>query len=122
MKAPTSIDLSPEAVAQLIVKIQESQIDAQTQLLLLGLIDFCLWLQFMLTESKISISRLKNLFGLATNFKRSSTTQLSFQDMAHPSKIEKCNLCLRNIVLTISQEGHHLSRSDLVILMSCVAS
>ncbi len=66
MKAPTPIDLSPEAVAQLKVKIQESQIDAHTQLLLLGLIDFCLWLQFKLSESKISISRLKNLFGLAT--------------------------------------------------------
>ncbi len=69
MKAPTPIDLSHEAVAQLKVKIQESQIDAQTQLLLLGLIDFCLWLQFKLSESKISISRLKNLFGLATKKK-----------------------------------------------------
>lgn len=69
MKAPTPIDLSPEAIAQLKAKIQECQIEVRTQALLLGLIDFCLWLQFKLTESKISISRLKKLFGLATKKK-----------------------------------------------------
>ncbi|MFI4938428.1 MAG: hypothetical protein ACHQJ6_07975 [Candidatus Berkiellales bacterium] len=45
MKAPTPIDLAPEAVAQLKEKIRDSQIEEQTQDLLLGLIDFCLWLQ-----------------------------------------------------------------------------
>ena len=65
MKTPTPIDLSPEAVDQLKQTIQESKIDPKTCAILLGLIDFCLWLQFKLNESKISINRLKNLFGLA---------------------------------------------------------
>lgn len=64
MKAPTPIDLSAEAVAELKQTIEQSPIDKKTKSLLLGLIDFCLWLQFKLQESKISINRLKNLFGL----------------------------------------------------------
>lgn len=64
MKTPTPIDLSAEAVAELKLTLQQSSIDEETKSLLLGLIDFCLWLQFRLQESKISINRLKNLFGL----------------------------------------------------------
>jgi transposase len=101
MKAPIPIDLSPEAVAQLKVKIQESQIDAQTQNLLLGLIDFCLWLQFKLTESKISISRLKNLFGLATKKKNlnDAHNNVAVIDVVHPSQPANQSVVSNNIAI-----------------------
>lgn len=73
-------------------KIQNSQIEVQTQAVLLGLIEFCLWLQFKLTESKISISRLKKLFGLAAK-KKSNTVvpnKVSNIENLESNDIEKC--------------------------------
>lgn len=59
MKAPTPIDLSAEAVADFKLTLHQSPIDEKTKSLLVGLIDFCLWLQFKLQDSKISIKAYK---------------------------------------------------------------
>lgn len=88
MKAPTPIDLSPEAISQLKETIHQCGIDAKTESLLFGLVDFCLWLQFKLQESKISIGRLKSLFGMP---KKSPLTTLANENNSstdEPPKID----------------------------------
>ena len=59
MTTPKKIDLTYEQVKALKQGIIESNLDESYKELLQGVIDFCVWLQGLVLEKRISISRLK---------------------------------------------------------------
>jgi len=72
----TSADDSPEHVTLTLTeanalkdRIKTSPLSSKDIKLMIGLINFNLWLQQRLTRAKLSIKRLKNLFGITTKKK-----------------------------------------------------
>lgn len=62
MAAPKRIELTIDEQNQLKERIKQSQLNADDQNILLGMIDFNQWLQFSLQEKKMSIKRLQHAF------------------------------------------------------------
>jgi hypothetical protein len=68
---PEKIELTAAKVQELQAKIRASNLVSEDQKLLIGLISWCLWLQVKLANSKITISKLKSIFGIKSTEKKS---------------------------------------------------
>lgn len=66
---PEQIKLTPAEADALRARIQSSTLAKEDQRMVLGLISFCLWLEQQLQTAKLSINRLKRLFGFSTEKK-----------------------------------------------------
>ena len=71
MQKPQVIDLSQEEAESLNQRIKNHDLTESDWKLFEGLIQFVIWLQFNLKEAKISIGRLRRLFGFPRKKKRS---------------------------------------------------
>ena len=74
MRNPKPIEMSKEEREALIERIKSNMSTADADILL-GLIDFNLWLQHSVEEKKISIDRLRRTFG-NTSEKRKTKVSL----------------------------------------------
>lgn len=66
MKEPESIQLNQQEVNELEARIKSSTLSAGDQKIILRLIQFSLWLQFRLSEAKLTMRKLRSLFGFKT--------------------------------------------------------
>jgi len=66
MKEPEKVDLQKEDVDNLVDRIKSSNLPDSDQTLIIKVLQFNLWLQHMLRETKLSIRRLSRLFGITT--------------------------------------------------------
>ena len=66
---PDQIKLSAEKVQELQNKIKNTNLTSEDQRILTGLVSSCLWLQDKLIKSKLTISKLKDIFGITTEKK-----------------------------------------------------
>ena len=67
---PKQVTMNAEQAQSLKARIEESNLNTADQRLVVGLIHFNLWLQDRLKQAKLSIKRLKRLFGITTEKKR----------------------------------------------------
>ncbi len=65
MEYPKHISFSQEDILHLAQRIETSNLSTEDRDLILQLVDFNSWLENMLQEAKISISRLKRIFGIS---------------------------------------------------------
>lgn len=77
MTEPQHIELSQEEVHGLMDRIKASNLSLEDQELVLQLFQFNTWLQSMLQEAKISMSRLRQLFGFFPKKKKKSSPEPS---------------------------------------------
>ncbi len=70
MKQPNTVTLTPEQMNEFRQRVESSSLSAEDQGVVLGLMDFNVWLQFELEESKLSIHRLRACFGLSNQKKK----------------------------------------------------
>lgn len=70
MKQPDVVEMNQQQRDGLFERIRQSTLAEADQILIIKIIQFCFWLQFMLEESKLSIKRLKDLFGFTTPKKK----------------------------------------------------
>ena len=63
MKSPKKITLSKEETETLINRIKQGKTNQKDQKTIIGLINFCMWLQNTLERSKITISNLRKILG-----------------------------------------------------------
>ncbi|NRA88695.1 MAG: IS66 family transposase [Rhizobiales bacterium] len=75
-KAPEQVSLTPEQAEALQARLQSSSLPAEDIKLMGGLISFSLWLQQQLNLAKLSIQRLKRLFGISTEKKKPKKPEL----------------------------------------------
>lgn len=69
-EAPQKISLTAEEADALKSRVQNSKDLSATDIKIInGLISFCIWLQSQLNLAKISIHRLKKIFGFSTEKK-----------------------------------------------------
>ncbi len=69
-EAPQKISLTAEEAEALKLRVQNSKDLSATDIKILnGLISFSIWLQNQLSIAKISINRLKKIFGFSTEKK-----------------------------------------------------
>ena len=75
---PKQITMDAEAAQSLTARIQASNLKGSDQALMIGLIHFNLWLQERLKLAKLSIKRLKRLFGITSEKKslKNRTTKM----------------------------------------------
>lgn len=66
---PQRIALTSEQAEDLKSRINASPLSDDDRTLLVGLISFVLWLENQLNRAKLSITRLKSLFGVSTEKK-----------------------------------------------------
>ncbi len=66
MKKPKRIVLNAEEIDSLKEKLSTSNLEASDKQLLTGILQFYLWLQWALQETKLSVHRLRTLFGFQT--------------------------------------------------------
>ncbi|NYZ69563.1 transposase, partial [Endozoicomonas sp. SM1973] len=64
MKSPKIETLTVEGFEQLRLAIEQSNLTEAHKILVIGVLELCLWLQEQLTFSKISINNLKKAFGI----------------------------------------------------------
>jgi len=90
MRKPEIIDLSPEEVESLKERIQSNQLTESDRELYENLLDFNLWLQFELEESKLSIHRLQKLFGFTPlkKKKKKKNTEPSVEEDSNNQEVE----------------------------------
>ncbi len=77
------INLTPETIENLKARIQSNQLTKTDYDLFGNLLNFNLWLQFELEESKLSTHRLQKLFGFTPNKKKKSAEAPESQDSNH---------------------------------------
>lgn len=77
MEQPKQVILSAEQVQKLKEEISLCSLSVESKSLMLGLLDFTLWLQNQLEQAKLSIHRLKKCFGILTEKKNSKISELS---------------------------------------------
>lgn len=63
MEKPKRVDLTQAEADALLDRVQKNQLTDSDRSLIAGVVRFMLWVQHRLLESKISIHRLKSLFG-----------------------------------------------------------
>ncbi len=66
---PEEIILTVEESEALKARVLASNLSESDRSLLVGLVSFALWLQLQLNRAKLSIHRLKQLFGVSTEKK-----------------------------------------------------
>lgn len=71
---PKRISLTSEQAEHLKFRIHANSLSDDDRTLLVGLISFVLWLDNQLNRAKLSITRLKSLFGVSTE-KKSQKSQ-----------------------------------------------
>ena len=69
MDRPKQVTLSAAQVEQLKQEICSGSLSDESKSLILGLLDFTLWLQKQLERAKLSMHRLKKCFGISTEKK-----------------------------------------------------
>ncbi len=67
--SPNKIQLSAEEIKELYERLAASNLSEEDKKAVSGLVDFTLWLSKQLQMAKISISRLKKIFGISTEKK-----------------------------------------------------
>ena len=70
LKEPKRVDLTKEEADALIDRVKSNQLTVSDRELLAGIVQFMLWLQHCLREARLSITRLRSLFGFSTEKKR----------------------------------------------------
>jgi len=70
------VDMTPKQAQELIDSINSSNLDDNSREVATSSIDLVLWLQNELRESKLSIKRLRHLFGIKTEKKSLQLTKL----------------------------------------------
>jgi transposase len=96
-EAPKQVKLTAEQVKELQERLQKNQLTKDDADLLQGVLSFTLWLQDRLSRAKLSIKRLRKLFGFKTesrkkskqdndNSDESSTTEPTEEDAANNSE------------------------------------
>ncbi len=68
-EAPKKVHLTLEEAKALKARVESKELSDRDVKVLVGLISFNLWLQERLSRAKLSIRRLKNLFGIKTEKK-----------------------------------------------------
>ena len=68
-EAPKKVHLTIEEAEALKTRVKATELSDRDVKLLVGLISFNLWLHERLSRAKLSIRRLKNLFGIKTEKK-----------------------------------------------------
>lgn len=71
-EAPTPVELSPAEVSELKERLKKQELNATDIEKLLGLIAFCQWMQQRLARAKLSIKRLRQLFGFKNESRKRS--------------------------------------------------
>ncbi len=66
MKAPTHLDFTPEQVESLIERLDKQALIKEDYPVLTNLIKAIVWMNFSLQEKKLSIQRLRSIFGIKT--------------------------------------------------------
>ena len=66
MSGPRRLDLTPEKIESLISRIESQELKAEDYPLLADLIRAMIWMQGVLIEKKLSIARLRKVFGIKT--------------------------------------------------------
>ena len=74
---PQRISLTSEQAEDLKSRIHASSLSDDDRTLLVGLISFVLWLDNQLNRAKLSITRLKSLFGVSTEKKKPKKPDVS---------------------------------------------
>ena len=69
MVKPEVVELSQEEASSLEMRIRESRLDSEDIELVCGVIHFVIWLQSQLATAKISLKRIKGLFGFSSEKK-----------------------------------------------------
>ncbi len=75
MKKPEKVNLNQEEVDLLMSRLTTCSLDDSDKTLIKGIIQFYLWLQWALTETKMSLHRLRSLFGFVKTEKRDLLAQ-----------------------------------------------
>jgi len=78
MKTPKKIDLSPEEYDSLQERLQKRDLQESDYTLLIGVLQFLVWLQHSLQEAKISISRLSQLFGFKKRKRKRRSSPIEY--------------------------------------------
>jgi transposase len=66
MKAPTHLDFSPEQIEALIERLDKQALAKEDYPVLTNLIKAIVWMNFSLQEKRLSIQRLRSIFGIKT--------------------------------------------------------
>jgi len=69
MKNPKHVDMTPAQAEELIVRIQNNSLSETDRELCAESLQLIFWLQNNLREAKLSIKRLKSIFGIKTEKK-----------------------------------------------------
>jgi len=69
MKNPKHVDMTPAQAEELIARIQNNNLSDTDRELCAESLQLVFWLQSSLREAKISIKRLKSIFGIKTEKK-----------------------------------------------------
>ncbi len=69
-EAPKQVKLTPEQIRALQSRLQENKLTQDDLTLLQSVLSFTLWLQEQLARAKISIKRLRKLFGFKTEWRK----------------------------------------------------
>src|SRR5580658_6401562 len=66
MKAPTHLDFTPEQIEALIERLDKQALVKEDYPVLTNLIKAIVWMNFSLQEKRLSIQRLRSIFGIKT--------------------------------------------------------
>jgi hypothetical protein len=84
MKKPKRLDFTAEEVDALIARIESGQPKSDDFPLLADILRAMLWLEHELKEKKLSIKRLKDIFGIKTEKLRKLSRKLLEKDIGVP--------------------------------------
>lgn len=66
MKTPTHLDFTPEQIEALIERLDKQALAKEDYPVLTNLIKAIVWMNFSLQEKRLSIHRLRSIFGIKT--------------------------------------------------------
>ena len=89
MRNPQAIDLSQEEAEWLKQRIRNRDLEEGDWKIFEGLVQFVIWLQFTLKETKIRLGRLRRLFGISQKRKKSRKSDPSPNKDASENKEEE---------------------------------
>lgn len=87
---PEKIDLTEEEANKLLERVAASNLSNDDQKLIVGVLNFCLWLQIKLTNAKITIRKLSKIFGISSE-KRSNKHEEN-----DPPSTDQTTLCYQD--------------------------
>ncbi len=75
MKAPKSVDLKEDEAEALMDRLRRRSLQEGDYALLEKLVRFSIWLQYVVVEAKINMSKLRRLLGFSSERKRGGRSQ-----------------------------------------------